>query len=77
VPESAYNATFGAVLIGSSSGECNVGYTGTISATCLLDYSSGSTAYYGAPTGSCNRTSGEPRHGPHDCLYKGVTNRST
>jgi hypothetical protein len=54
VPESAYNATFGAVLIGSSSGECNVGYAGTISATCLLDYSSGSTAYYGAPTGSCN-----------------------
>ena len=55
-PLTAYNASFSSVLIGSSSGACLVGYAGTISSQCLLNSTSGSTAYFSAPSGTCTRT---------------------
>ena len=63
-PLTAYNASFSSVLIGSSSGACLVGYAGTISSQCLLNSTSGSTAYFSAPSGTCTRTDGlKPRSG--------------
>jgi hypothetical protein len=63
----AYNATFNPVLIGSSSGTCQTGYTGTISALCLLNSTTGTTAYFSEPVGTCTRTPASRCRHP-DCV---------
>ena len=50
-------ASFSSVLIGSSSGVCNTGYSGTIAATCVLNATDTTKAYFGTTIGSCTRTS--------------------
>ena len=50
------NASFSSVLIEKTSGSCNTGYAGTISATCTLN-SGTTTANFANFTGACTRTS--------------------
>lgn len=55
--ETAFNATFTSVLIGSSSGICNSGYAGRVTRTCMYNAETGQ-AYWSEPDGAC---SGAPR----------------
>jgi hypothetical protein len=60
--QTAFNATFSSVLIGSSSGTCNVGFAGTIAAACLLRQNNSTAGFFDTPIGSCTRTR-SPSHG--------------
>jgi hypothetical protein len=51
--QTAFNATFSSVLIGSSSGTCNVGFAGTIAAACLLRQNNSTAGFFDTPIGSC------------------------
>lgn len=53
--ETAYNAVFTSVLKDFSSGKCLDGYAGSITLPCLYNTTS-DEAYWGEPTGACERT---------------------
>ena len=48
----AFNATFPSTAVGGTGGACNVGFAGTIQASCLLNATT-FQGYWAAPTGSC------------------------